>query len=90
MAVRIRLMRVGAKGQPSYRLVVADSRTPRGGRYIDFIGSYNPRHQPSRITVDEAKAINWLNKGAQPSDSARVLLERTGVLRKWRQGKAKA
>lgn len=83
MAVKIRLMRLGAKHQPFYRLVVADSRTPRDGRYIEAIGYYNPTTEPSTIKVDEAKAVRWLDRGARPSDAARVLLAKSGVLQKW-------
>lgn len=79
--VKIRLMRIGAKHRPFYRLVVADSRAPRTGRYIESIGYYNPMTDPSTIKIDEAKAQAWLKKGARPSDAARVLLEKTGILR---------
>lgn len=78
--VKIRLMRLGGKHKPFYRLVVADSRAPRSGRYIEAIGYYDPRTHPSTIKVDEAKALAWLRKGARPSDTARVLLRRAGVL----------
>ena len=78
--VKIRLMRLGGKHKPFYRLVVADSRAPRSGRYIEAIGYYNPTTDPSTVKIDEAKAVAWLRKGARPSDTARVLLERTGVL----------
>lgn len=91
MAVKIRLMRMGAKHQPSYRVVVADSRTPRGGRYLEALGHYNPRREPSVIQIDEAKARTWLDRGARPSDSARVLLQKTGIWERWessRSGKA--
>ena len=87
MAVKIRLMRLGGKHKPFYRLVVADSRAPRSGKYIEAIGFYNPTTEPSTIQVDEAKAIGWLRKGARPSDAARVLLERSGVLQKWAEQK---
>ncbi|MDR7559615.1 MAG: 30S ribosomal protein S16, partial [Armatimonadota bacterium] len=70
----------GGKHKPFYRLVVADSRAPRSGRYIEAIGYYNPTTEPSTISINEAKAIAWLRKGARPSDAARVLLQRTGVL----------
>ena len=83
MAVKIRLMRLGAKHQPFYRLVIADSKASRNGRYIEAIGTYNPLTDPSTMQVDADKAIAWLNKGARPSDSARVILEKTGVLRRW-------
>jgi len=80
--VKIRLMRIGGKHKPFYRLVIADSRAPRTGRYIESIGYYNPTTEPSTIKVDEAKAQAWLRKGARPSDAARVLLEKTGVLQR--------
>lgn len=83
MTVRIRLKRMGAKKRPFYRLVVADSRSPRDGRFIDTIGHYNPIVEPSELKVDEAKALDWLAKGAQPSDTARALLARAGVLEKF-------
>ena len=79
MAVRIRLTRVGATKQPSYRLVVADSRSARDGRAIDTIGHYNPRTDPIELVVDEAKAKDWLAKGAQPSDTVRRLFKQAGV-----------
>jgi small subunit ribosomal protein S16 len=80
MAVRIRLTRVGATKQPTYRLVVADSRAARDGRAIDIIGHYNPRTEPIELAVDEAKAKEWLAKGAQPSDTVRRLFKQAGVL----------
>ena len=80
MAVRIRLTRVGATKQPSYRLVVADSRSARDGRAIDTIGHYNPRTDPIELVVDEAKAKDWLAKGAQPSGTVRRLLKQAGVI----------
>jgi len=83
MAVKIRLMRIGAKHQPSYRVVVADSKAPRGGRYLEALGHYNPRTEPSTIQIDETKARSWLDRGARPSDAARVLLEKTGILPRW-------
>jgi len=80
MAVRIRLTRVGATKQPTYRLVVADSRSARDGRAIDTIGHYNPRTDPIELVVDEAKAKDWMSKGAQPSDTVRRLFKQAGVL----------
>jgi small subunit ribosomal protein S16 len=80
MAVRIRLTRVGATKQPSYRVVVADSRSARDGRAIDTIGHYNPRTDPIELVVDEAKAKDWLAKGAQPSDTVRRLFKQAGVI----------
>jgi len=80
VAVKIRLARHGTKGAPFYRIVVADSRSPRDGKFIDRIGTYNPRTQPSDIKVDEEKAKAWLGKGAQPTDQVRKLLQISGVL----------
>ncbi len=80
MSVRIRLTRVGATKQPTYRLVVADSRSARDGRAIDTIGHYNPRTEPVELVVDEAKAKEWMSKGAQPSDTVRRLFKQAGVL----------
>jgi small subunit ribosomal protein S16 len=79
MAVRIRLTRVGATKQPSYRLVVADSRSARDGRAIDTIGHYNPRTDPIDVHIDEAKAKDWLAKGAQPSDTVKRLFKNAGI-----------
>lgn len=80
MSVRIRLTRVGATKQPTYRLVVAESHSARDGRALDTIGHYNPRTDPIELKVDEAKARDWLAKGAQPSDTVRRLLRQAGVL----------
>ena len=77
--VKIRLMRVGKKKQPSYRVVVADSRSPRDGRIIEAIGNYQPRLEPSGVTIDAERAVYWLQQGAQPSDQVRKLLEITGT-----------
>ncbi|MBE3577375.1 MAG: 30S ribosomal protein S16 [Limnochordales bacterium] len=79
MAVRIRLKRFGAKKQPSYRLVVADSREARTGKFIEAVGYYNPLTEPATIVVDAAKIREWIRKGAQPTDSVRMLLVRAGV-----------
>ncbi len=79
MAVRIRLTRVGATKQPTYRLVVADARSARDGRAIDTIGHYNPRTEPIELVIDEAKAKDWLAKGAQPSDTVKRLFKQAGV-----------
>jgi small subunit ribosomal protein S16 len=80
MAVRIRLTRVGATKQPTYRVVVADSRAARDGRALDTIGHYNPRTTPIELNIDEAKAKDWLAKGAQPSDTVSRLFRQAGVL----------
>ena len=81
MAVRIRLRRTGRKKMPSYRIVVADSRSPRDGRFIETIGHYNPRVSEGGLHVDTARADYWLDHGAQPSDTVRSLLRRAGVLK---------
>ncbi len=81
--VRIRLRRVGAKGQPSYRIVVADSRSPRDGRFIEKIGYYNPRTEPETIELDEERALYWLSKGAQPSETVYRLMGKLGVIRRY-------
>ncbi len=80
MAVKIRLRRMGAKKAPCYRIVVADSRYPRDGRFIEEIGFYNPMKNPAEITVDADKAKGWISNGAQPTDTVRDLLKKTGVL----------
>ncbi|MCH6555548.1 MAG: 30S ribosomal protein S16 [Chloroflexi bacterium] len=78
--LRIRLSRVGKKKQPSYRLVVADSRAPRDGAFIEIIGHYNPRTDPTTLVVKEDEAVEWLSRGAQPSDTVAKLLTRIGVM----------
>lgn len=79
MAVKIRLMRVGKKKQPTYRVVVADSRSPRDGRIIETIGHYGPREEPSRVQIDADRALDWLRKGAKPTEPAQKLLTVSGV-----------
>lgn len=78
--VKIRLRRMGAKKQPTYRFVVADARSPRDGRFIEILGHYNPRTQPRTIVVNEEKAKSWLAKGAQPSDTVRRLFAEKGIM----------
>ncbi|MDP9440061.1 MAG: 30S ribosomal protein S16 [Actinomycetota bacterium] len=80
MAVKIRLARHGSKGNPFYRIVVADARSPRDGAFIERIGTYDPQAEPSAITLDEQKARDWIGKGAQPTDQVRNLLKIQGVL----------
>lgn len=89
MAVKIRLTRKGKKKQPTYRVVVADSRAPRDGRYIEQIGRYDPRQEPSVVEIDNDRALYWIGQGAQPSDAVRKLLEISGALtaRKMKEGK---
>lgn len=79
MAVKIRLKRMGKKKQPTYRVVVADGRSPRDGRFIEVIGRYDPRQEPSLVEIDNDKALDWLQKGAQPTDPVRKLLEISGA-----------
>lgn len=80
MAVRIRLRRTGAKGQASYRIVVADARSPRDGRFLENIGHYNPRTDPATVEIDDERARYWLAQGAQPSDAVARLLEKKGLI----------
>lgn len=79
MAVKMRLKRMGAKKAPFYRIVIADSRCPRDGRFIEEIGYYNPLTEPVTVKIDEAKAAEWLNNGAQPSDTVKRLLNNAGL-----------
>ena len=86
MSVRIRLRRIGAKKQPFYRVVVADSRSPRDGRFLDTIGTYNPRSEPVAINIDREKTLKWLEEGALPTDSARSLLSQAGIWQEFKTG----
>jgi small subunit ribosomal protein S16 len=79
MAVKLRLMRMGKKKQPTYRVVAADSRSPRDGRFIEVLGTYEPRADPSRINIDNTKAVKWLRQGAQPTDTVEKLLKLSGA-----------
>lgn len=87
MAVKIRLKRMGAKRAPFYRVVVADSRSPRDGRFIEEIGTYNPVTNPVQVKIDEDKALDWLSKGAKPSDTVRNLFSNQGLLEKFHNTK---
>ena len=78
--VKIRLRRIGAKKAPFYRVVVADSRYPRDGRFIEEIGTYNPLSEPSELKIDAERALQWMKNGAQPTDTVRGLLKKAGVL----------
>jgi small subunit ribosomal protein S16 len=82
MAVKIRLQRMGRKKSPFYHIVIADSRSPRDGRFIERIGSYNPMTKPATIDIDRDKALEWLNNGAQPTDTVNAILRFKGVLYK--------
>lgn len=83
MAVKLRLKRMGAKKRPFYRIVAADSRSPRDGRFIEVVGTYNPIMDPAEIKVDEEKALKWLQNGAEPTDTVRDLLKKEGILEKF-------
>ncbi|CAH2462848.1 MULTISPECIES: 30S ribosomal protein S16 [Bacillus cereus group] len=90
MAVKIRLKRMGAKKTPFYRVVVADSRSPRDGRFIEEIGTYNPVSQPAEVKINEEAALKWLGNGAKPSDTVRNLFSNQGIMEKFhlsKQGK---
>lgn len=87
MAVKLRLKRMGAKARPFYRIVAADSRSPRDGRFIEVVGTYNPIKKEENITVDEEKALKWLNAGAQPTDTVRNILSQNGTWAKFKNTK---
>ncbi len=87
--VKIRLRRTGAKKKPSYRVVVADSRAPRDGAFINIIGHYNPLTDPETIVIDEEKALAWLRQGAQPTATAARLLSKVGIMEKFKKVKEK-
>ncbi|OYD06455.1 30S ribosomal protein S16 [Paludifilum halophilum] len=87
MAVKIRLKRMGAKKAPFYRVVVADSRSPRDGRFIEEIGTYNPLTKPAQVNIDEEKALKWLATGAQPSDTVKSLFRNEGLMKKVHEAK---
>ncbi|HTR82776.1 MAG TPA: 30S ribosomal protein S16 [Bacteroidota bacterium] len=90
MAVKLRLQRIGKKKQPLYKIVAIDSRRKRNGRFIDAVGSYNPRTNPMTITLREDRVFHWLERGAQPTDTVKNLLSRKGVWLKWGLKKKKA
>ncbi|GAC1306069.1 MAG: 30S ribosomal protein S16 [Acidimicrobiales bacterium] len=85
MAVKLRLMRMGKKKQPTYRVVAADSRSPRDGRFIEIVGTYEPRNEPSVVKIDNDKALRWLKTGAQPTETVQKLLKISGA---WEEFKA--
>ncbi|MFY4773861.1 30S ribosomal protein S16 [Metabacillus sp. RGM 3146] len=87
MAVKIRLKRMGAKKSPFYRIVVADSRSPRDGRFIETVGTYNPVAQPAEVKIDEELALKWLQNGAKPSDTVRNLFSNEGIMEKFHVAK---
>lgn len=87
MSVKIRLKRMGSKKRPFYRIVVADSRSPRDGRFIEKVGTYNPLVEPAEVVLEEETILNWLNNGAQPSDTVRNLLSNAGIMKKYHEAK---
>ncbi len=89
MAVKIRLMRMGAKKRPNYRIVATDSRRPRDGKYLELIGTYNPIANDNQVKIDEEKAMKWLNTGAIPSDTVRNLFSKEGIMKKFADSKVK-
>jgi small subunit ribosomal protein S16 len=86
--VRIRLRRVGLKHQPSYRIVAADREAPRDGRFLEILGSYNPRTDPSTVNIDEGRLFDWMSKGAQPSESVVQILKSVGAMQRYDRFKA--
>lgn len=87
MAVKIRLRRMGAKKRPFYRIVVADARSPRDGKFIEEIGYYDPTTNPATVKIDEDKALKWLSDGAKPSDTVKSLLQKQGVIAKFAESR---
>lgn len=89
MAVKLRLKRMGFKKQPFYRIVAADSRCARDGRFIELLGTYDPLKGAEKITIDEEKTLKWLNNGAQPTDTVKNILSRVGIIKKFTESKKK-
>ena len=87
MAVKLRLKRMGAKKRPFYRIVAADSRSPRDGRFIETVGTYNPIMEPAEVKINEEVALKWLNDGAIPTDTVRDLLSKQGIMKKFHESK---
>ena len=87
MAVKIRLKRMGAKKAPFYRIVVADSRSPRDGKFIESIGYYDPVTTPANVKIDEEKAMKWMGDGAQPTDTVKNLFSKQGIMKKFAEAK---
>lgn len=88
MAVKLRLLRMGAKKAPFYRIVATDSRAPRDGRFIELLGTYDPRTNPAKVTIKEEEVLKWLNNGAQPSDTVKNLLSKEGIIKKFADSKS--
>jgi small subunit ribosomal protein S16 len=88
--LKIRLRRTGARGQPSYRMVIVDSRAPRDGAFVEIIGNYNPRTEPESVNIQEERALYWLKQGAQPTDTTARLLGKAGIMDKFKPVKEKS
>jgi len=89
MAVKLRLKRMGSKQKPYYRIVATDSRSPRDGRFIEAVGTYDPVKGADKVTVNEEKVLNWLNNGAQPTDTVKNILSHEGIMKKFAESKKK-
>ena len=89
MAVKLRLKGMGAKQKPFYRIVAADARSPRDGRFIETVGTYNPVANPAEIKIDKEIALKWLNNGAQPTDTVATLLKKEGIMKEYKDSKVK-
>jgi small subunit ribosomal protein S16 len=89
MAVKLRLVRMGAKRAPFYRIIAADSRAPRDGRFIEMLGTYDPTVNPAKVSIKEEEVLKWLNNGAQPSDTVKNLLSKQGIMKKFADSKVK-
>lgn len=89
MAVKLRLKRMGAKQRPFYRIVAADARSPRDGRFLEVVGTYNPITNPAEIKIDEEKVMNWLNNGAIPTETVKTLFSKEGIMKKFAESKVK-
>ncbi len=87
MAVKLRLTRLGAKKKPVYRIVASDSRSPRDGKYIELVGTYNPNTNPASVKIDKEVALKWLNNGAVPTDTVRNLLSKDGIMKEFANSK---
>ena len=89
MAVKLRLKRMGSKKRAYYRIIAADSRSPRDGRFIEVVGTYDPIKVPAEVTINEEKVLHWLSNGAQPTDTVRSLLSKHGIMKKFTDSKVK-
>ena len=87
MAVKLRLKRMGSKKKPFYRIVAADSRVARDGKFIELVGTYNPVSEPAEVKINEEVALKWLSNGAQPTDTVRDLLSKNGIMKKFHESK---